>query len=240
MIPADGFNKNEIPIEKVLRELLKDALDARCVLGDDGRVGGSCPFPVWTTLKATDGLRMEPAVAGILIFLFAMIAKWVGSHRGAASIEGAGCLNRVSRTALGATDHRVHESSMIWIKQFSDAGLAGREVGDCVGSNGVFRSWFHDTFSDGESVDVCVQGEEVNLKRVDAREVRGGCKDVLLECLEILVWSLSKDHDTVGCVGDRAFDMEGLRKSPKEGSQADALEVPAKSQFDVLIHRRLD
>ena len=77
------------------------------------------------------------------------------------------------------------------------------------------------------------------MKRVDAREVRGGFKDVLLECLEILVWALSKDHDTVGCIGDRAFDMEVLRESPKEGSQADALEVSAESQFDVLIHRRL-
>ncbi len=141
---------------------------------------------------------------------------------------------------MGATDHRVHEASMIWLKQFSDAGLAGREVGDCVGSNGVFRSCFCDAFSDGETVDVCVQGEEANLKRVDAREVRGGRKDVLLECLEILVWALGIDHDTVGCIGDRAFDMEGLRESPKEGSQADALEVAAESQFNVLIHRWLD
>jgi hypothetical protein len=86
LVPADSFGENEFPFQKMLRYFLQDALDAGCIMSCD-LTGSRCPVPNRTTLKATDGLRVKPTVVGILVFLFATIAKGIGCHRGTASIK---------------------------------------------------------------------------------------------------------------------------------------------------------
>jgi hypothetical protein len=80
---------------------------------------GLIPNPYRSALKASDGLGVEPPIVRIGVFLLATSAQREGLQGRSLAIEGGRSLDRVPRTAPGATDQRIKKPPVRSIKYFA-------------------------------------------------------------------------------------------------------------------------
>jgi hypothetical protein len=110
LVSADPFDQHDFA-------RLDDLLESRPHRRDDSGVIANpsfkirlIPNPHRSALKASDGLGVESPIVRIGVFLLATLAQREGLQGRPLAIEGGRALDRVPRTAPGATDHGIKKS----------------------------------------------------------------------------------------------------------------------------------
>jgi hypothetical protein len=112
LVSADPFDQNDFARLDDLLESRLHRRDGSGVIANPRFKIGLIPNPYRSALKAANGLGVESPIVRIGVFLLATSAQREGLQGRSLAIEGGGALDRVPRTAPGATDHGIKKSSI--------------------------------------------------------------------------------------------------------------------------------
>jgi hypothetical protein len=132
LVSADPFDQHDLARLDDLLESRLHRRDGSGVIANPRFKIGLIPNPYRPALKASDGLGVESPIVRIGVFLLATLAQREGLQGRSLAIEGGRALDRVPRTAPGATDHGIKKSPVRSIEQFAQAIFAGCQVGQRI------------------------------------------------------------------------------------------------------------
>jgi hypothetical protein len=116
LVSADPFDQHDFARLDDLLESRLHRRDGSGVIANPRFKIGLIPNPYRSALKASDGLGVEPPIVRIGVFLLATSAQREGLQGRSLAIEGGRSLDRVPRTAPGATDQRIKKPPVRSIK----------------------------------------------------------------------------------------------------------------------------
>jgi hypothetical protein len=119
LVSADPFDQHDLARLDDLLESRLHRRDGSGVIANPRFKIGLIPNPYRSALKASDGLGVEPPIVRIGVFLLATSAQREGLQGRSLAIEGGRSLDRVPRTAPGATDQRIKKPPVRSIKYFA-------------------------------------------------------------------------------------------------------------------------
>jgi hypothetical protein len=112
LVSADPFDQHDLARLDDLLESRLHRRDGSGVIANPRFKIGLIPNPYRPALKASDGLGVESPIVRIGVFLLATSAQREGLQGRSLAIEGGRALDRVPRTAPGATDHEIKKSTI--------------------------------------------------------------------------------------------------------------------------------
>jgi hypothetical protein len=110
LVSADPFDQHDLARLDYLMESRLHRRDGSGVIANPRLKIGLIPNPYRSALKAANGLGVESPIVRIGVFLLATMTQREGLQGRSLAIEGGRSLDRVPRTAPGATDHGVKKS----------------------------------------------------------------------------------------------------------------------------------
>jgi hypothetical protein len=119
LVSADPFDQHDFARLDDLLESRLHRRDGSGVIANPRFKIGLIPNPYRPALKASDGLGVESPIVRIGVFLLATSAQREGLQGRSLAIEGGRSLDRVPRTAPGATDQRIKKPPVRSIKYFA-------------------------------------------------------------------------------------------------------------------------